>query len=224
LLLHLRSARLIHLLLCRDVCRLRCILISTGKRRKFPSGRLLLRLLFGLLSAQLIHLLLRGNAPGLCGQHLLPCLEGHRGGSGRLLNDHLPVHDCLRRLDSRWSPCPNDALSHRRHGNTALDLRRLELLRIDTNGGSPHGPRIHKRVVRNSSDRGDVVLVHVSYIVNIYVIIYIGYICHVHGRVRYVDVLHVTRAGAISGHINLARPEREPSHSPASPTQSRSTN
>src|SRR6202521_3407092 len=91
-----------------------------------------------------------------------------------------------------------------------LHFRRLDLLRIDANGGRTHGTRVHESVMRNRGYRRDVVLVHIVNLVYSYIIIYIGYIDDIHRGIRYVHVLHVALARAVGRNVHFARTEREP--------------
>jgi hypothetical protein len=105
---------------------------------------------------------------------------------------------------------------HRRDGQVALNFRRLHLLRADANRGGSNGPRVHECVMRNRGHRSDVCLIHVGDLVNVYIIVDVSNINHIHRRIRDIHILHVALAGAVGRHIHFARSEREPRH--ASPS------
>src|SRR5260370_12313401 len=60
---------------------------------------------------------------------------------------------------------------------------------------------------------------HVGHIIYVRVVIDVRYVCDIHRSVRHVHVLYVARAGAIRRNVNFARPQGEPRHSAAAPSE-----
>jgi hypothetical protein len=93
--------------------------------------------------------------------------------------------------------------------------RALNFPGIHPNDVVAYRPRVHEGLLIDNRNTAPLTLVdvrHVRDFIHGHVVVYVRDLDVRHASISDVDVLHITRAGAVPGNVNFTRSKWEPSH------------